>query len=350
MPPWFADPTIGSFANDPRLSDAEIMTITRWIDEGAPAGDPNEAPKAQSWVKGWRIGRPDAVFEMPVAYNIPVSGTLAYRYAIVPTHFKHDRWVRLAEVIPEDHEHTHHIVVFVRAPGSPWFRNEPVGVPFTGKPGDDDVAQGEFLAGYGPGAVPEILPPGDGKLVKAGSDLVFQLHCTADGKPGREQSRIGIVFLHEPPKRRVLMLAAANTRILIPPYDPDYRAEARVTLHRNGTLISLLPHMHMRGKSFEFRVIYPDGRTRILLRVPHYSYNWQLSYYLKKPLFLPAGTTIACTAHYDNSPSNREDPDPARYVGFGPQMWDEMMIGFFQVAVAPDATMRDLLLPAAAKK
>ncbi|HEX7361320.1 MAG TPA: thiol-disulfide isomerase [Bryobacteraceae bacterium] len=345
MPPWFADPQFGTFANDRRLSQVEIGTIVHWIDAGAPAGDPRQAPKPRHWVAGWSIGKPDTVFEMPAAFQIPASGTLAYRYVIVPTHFKRDRWVRMAEVRPEDREHTHHIVVSVRKPGSPWFRDRPIGIPFTLKPGDDDQAQGPFLAGYGPGDVPEILPPGDGKLIPAGSDLVFQLHCTTDGKPGREQSRIGLVFLHRAPKHRVLMLAAANTHILIPPYDPDYRAEARLVLHHAATLISLLPHMHMRGKSFEFQVVYPDGRRQTLLIVPHYSYRWQLTYYLKKPLHLPAGSAIECIAQYDNSPSNPHNPDAARYVGFGPQMWDEMMIGFFQVAVAPEVNMRELLLP-----
>ena len=191
---------------------------------------------------------------------------------------------------------------------------------------------GEFLAGYGPGAVPEMLAPGEAKLMKAGSDLVFQVHYLTNGKPGRDRSRIGLILSHQKPRERVVMLAAANVRFRIPPGDPDYRVDAAVTLQREATLVSLLPHMHLRGKSFEFRVRYPNADLETLLVVPHYSYDWQLSYYLAKPLHLPAGAVIECTAHFDNSPNNPRNPDPSKTVRFGPQSWDEMMIGWLDVA------------------
>ncbi len=193
--------------------------------------------------------------------------------------------------------------------------------------------------------MPELLAPGEAKLVKAGSDLVFQLHYTTDGQPGCDQSRIGLILSHEPPRQRVLMLAAANTRFLIPAGDPDYEVDARITLHAEATLVSLLPHMHWRGKSFEFRAVFPDGRVETLLRVPHYSYNWQLSYYPAKPLRLPPGTMIECSAHFDNSAANPVNPDPAEAVRFGPQSWDEMMIGYFEVATDPKNGLREMLLP-----
>ena len=346
MPPWFADPSIGRFRNDRSLSTADIQTIAAWADAGAPAGDPKDAPKPVHWVDGWTIGRPEIVFEMPSAFNIPVSGVIPYQYVIVPTHFKSDTWVRLAEVRAGDRAHTHHIVVSVREPGSKWLATEPIGVPFTLNPHDyGGGVPGEFLAGYGPGAMPELLAPGQAKLIKAGSDLVFQLHYTPNGQPGCDRSRIGLILSYQPPKQRVLMLAAANIRFLIPPGDPDYRVDARVTLHAQATLVSLLPHMHLRGKAFEFRALFPDGRTQTLLRVPHYSYNWQLSYYLADPLPLPAGTIIECTAHFDNSASNPLNPDPGKAVRFGPQSWDEMMIGYFEVATDLKNDLRALLLP-----
>lgn len=298
MPPWFADPSIGRFANDRSLRAADIQTIAGWVDAGAPAGDPKDTPNARRWIEGWTIGQPEIVFEMPTAFNVPASGVVPYQYVIVPTHFQQDTWVRLAEVRAGDRAHTHHIVVSVREPGSEWLAGEPVGAPFALNPHTAGGGiPGEFLAGYGPGAMPETLAAGDAKLIKAGSDLVFQLHYTPNGQPGCDKSRIGLILSHEPPERRVLMLAAANIRFAIPAGDPDYQVEARVTLHAPATLISLLPHMHLRGKSFEFRVTFPDGRTQTLLRVPRYSYNWQLSYYLAQPLPLPPGTTIECTAH-----------------------------------------------------
>jgi hypothetical protein len=347
MPPWFADPHFGQFSNDAGLPDSAIQTISAWVDGGTPEGDPRDAPEPVQWTNGWKIGKPEVILEMPVEFEIPVAGTLSYEYVIVPTNFKEDTWVRLAEVRASDRAHTHHIVVSIREPGSPWMRREPIGIPFNSKPGDDGGvgAQGEFLAGYGPGAVPELLGPGQAKLIKAGSDLVFQLHYTTDGKAGRDRSRIGLILAHEKPRQRVMMLAAANVRFAIPSGDPDFRVDARVTLHEEATLVSLLPHMHLRGKSFEFRIAYPDGRKETLLVVPHYDFDWQLSYYLDQSKRLPKETTIECTAHFDNSPNNPRNPDPSKAVHFGAQNWDEMMIGYFEVAVDPGVGVRDLLVP-----
>ena len=225
-------------------------------------------------------------------------------------------------------------------------RREPIGVPFTSQPGDDGGvgAQGETLTGYGPGAIPEILAPGQAKLIKAGSDLVFQLHYQTNGKPGRDRSRVGLILAREKPRQRVMMLAAANVRFSIPPGDADFRLDARLTLHAEATLVYLLPHMHLRGKSFEFRLVYPDGKRETLLVVPHYDFDWQLTYYLDHPRRLPKDTVIECTAHYDNSPNNAKNPNPSKSVRFGAQSSDEMMIGFFEVAVDPDVTLRDLLI------
>jgi hypothetical protein len=346
MPPWFADPSVGHFANDRSLSAVDIRTITDWVNAGAPAGDPEYAPKPVHWIEGWTIGQPELIFEVPSAFNVPATGVVPYQYVIVPTHFKQDTWVRLAEVRAGDRVHTHHIVVSVREPDSKWLSDEPKGVPFALNAHSMGAGvPGEFLAGYGPGAMPELLAPGQAKLVKAGSDLVFQLHYTTNGVPGCDASRIGLILSHKPPLQRVLMLAAANIHFLIPPDDPDYQVDARLTLHAPSTLVSLLPHMHYRGKSFEFRAVFPDGRTETLLHVPQYSYNWQLSYYLTEPLRLPAGTTIECTAHFDNSTNNKLNPDPTKAVHFGAQNWDEMMIGYFEIATDLKNGLRELLLP-----
>lgn len=346
MPPWFADPTIGHFANDRSLSDADVRTITGWVNSGALPGDPKDAPKPVHWVEGWTIGQPQLVFEMPSAFNVPASGVVPYQYVIVPTHFKKDTWVRLAEVRAGDRAHTHHIVVSVREPDSRWLSGEPTGVPFAlDAHSMGGGVPGEFLAGYGPGAIPEMLRPGQAKLIKAGSDLVFQLHYTTNGQPGCDLSRIGLVLSPHLPRQRVLMLAAANIHFRIPPNDPNYQVDASVTLHAPSTLVSLLPHMHLRGKSFEFRAHFPDGHSETLLSVPHYSYNWQLSYYLSHPLPLPSGTTIECTARFDNSAANPLNPDPTKTVRFGPQSWDEMMIGYFEIATDLNNGLRELLLP-----
>ncbi len=347
MPPWPADPAIGHFSNDRSLRESDIQTILDWAASGALEGDPKDAPKPVHWVEGWTIGRPQMIFEVPTAFDVPASGVIPYQYVIIPTHFKEDKWVRFAEVRAGDRARTHHIVVSVREPGSGWLAGKPTGIPFALDPHDyGGGIPGEFLAGYGPGNLPELLQPGQAKLIKAGSDLVFQLHYTPNGSPGQDRSRVGLIFSEKPPQQRVLMLAAANVHFRIPPNDPDYPVDAALTLHAPSTLISLLPHMHLRGKSFEFRVVFPDGRKEILLRVPHYSYHWQVSYYLAQPLQLPAGTVIECSAHFDNSSDNAMNPDPTKTVRFGPQSFDEMMIGYFEVATDLKNGLRELLLPA----
>jgi hypothetical protein len=227
----------------------------------------------------------------------------------------------------------HHLLAFIRDPQSAWMRNAPIGAPFV--PGKGEGARtADFLAGYAPGAVPDMQKPGFAKLIPKGGDIIFQIHYTADGKPGVDQSRVGLIFAKERPKERVLMLAATTDRFAIPPGDPNYQVNANFTLVADATLIMMLPHMHLRGKDFEYRAIFPDGRTETLLKVPHYSFSWQLSYYLDQPLFLPKGTTIECTAHYDNSPNNPANPDATKEVLYGEQSWDEMMFGFFDVAIA----------------
>jgi hypothetical protein len=345
MPPWFADPKYGHFENDRTLSAAEIGTLISWVDDGAKAGDPNDAPKPINFVEGWTIGKPDVVFEMPKAFHIPASGTIDYHYVILPTNFTEDKYVQFAETRPSDRVHTHHILSFLREPGSKWLEGSPIGEPFVPKKGGGGASIGDSLGGYGPGTVPDTLRPGQAILVKAGSDLVLQLHYTANGKESDDISKVGLIFAKQKPTARLAMLSATSFKIAIPPNDPNYEVSAKVTLQRDSTLMSLLPHMHLRGKDMRMTATFPDGRTETLLNVPHYNFSWQLSYYLADPLFLPKGTTIEAVAHFDNSANNPSNPDPSKEVHFGEQSWDEMMFGFFTVAVAPDVTTMDLMRP-----
>ncbi len=349
MPPWFADPHFGKFANDRTLSEADIKTVVAWVDSGAKAGNPADAPKPVQFTEGWVIGKPDMVLEVPTAFEVPKEGTIDYQYVRLPTNFTEDKYVQFAEARPSDREHVHHIIAFIRDPHSPWMKDAPIGVPFVPEKGRGGEGGGgfggDFLAGYAPGTIPEMQKPGEVKLIPKGADIIFQLHYTADGKPGSDKSRVGLIFAKEPPKARVLTLAATTTDFTIPPGDPNHEVNAKITLHDDSTLTMLLPHMHLRGKDFEFRVVFPDGRKETLLKVPHYSFNWQLSYYLQQPLFLPKGTTIECTAHYDNSPNNPANPDPTKEVHYGEQSWDEMMFGFFDVSVPLNENPMDLMRP-----
>jgi hypothetical protein len=268
----------------------------------------------------------------------------------------------LAESRPGNHELVHHIIAFIREPGNPWMRDAKPGVPFVPRerqrqaeadPSDknkqqaqqDNAGFGDFLSGYAPGTLPNVMKPGQAKLIKAGSDIVLQMHYTANGKPGTDISKIGIIFSTIKPTERVLSLAAGNNGFAIPPGDANYRVDAKLKLQDDAVLLNMLPHMHFRGKDFEYRVTYPTGEKETLLSVPHYDFNWQLTYDLAQPKLLPKGTVIECTAHFDNSANNAANPDPTKEVHFGEQTWEEMMLGFFDVAVPMDKTAMDLMRP-----
>ncbi|MDP8980430.1 MAG: cytochrome c [Acidobacteriota bacterium] len=349
MPPWFADPHFGKFGNDRTLAQSDIDTLVAWVDGGGQEGNPKDAPKPIAFVEGWRIGKPDMIIEMPVAFEIPASGTVDYQYVVIPAGLTEDKYVQMAEARPGNNALVHHIIAFIREPGSPWLKDAPKGVAFAPNRngGRSGAALGDSLAGYAPGVTPRVLQPGQAKLIKAGSDIVLQMHYTANGTAGADKSRIGLVFATQKPTERVLSIAAANMNFLIPAGNPNYEVGARLVLQADSTLVSLLPHMHFRGKDFIYRVTYPTGEKETLLSVPHYDFNWQLSYDLAQPKVLPKGTVIECVAHYDNSANNRYNPDPTKDVRFGEQTWEEMMFGFFDVAVPVDVSARDLMFPKA---
>jgi mono/diheme cytochrome c family protein len=347
MPPWFADPHYGKFGNDRTLSQSEIDTLVAWADSGAREGDRRDAPKALAFVEGWQMGKPDMVIEMPTAFEVPASGTIDYQYVVIPSGLTEDRYVQMAEARPGNNALVHHIIAFIREPGNPWLKDAPKGVAFAPRRngGNGGAALGDSLAGYAPGVTPKIMQPGQAKMIKAGSDIVLQMHYTANGTAGTDKSRVGIVFSKEKPTERVLSIAAATMNFVIPAGDPNYEVYAKLTLQADSTLVSLLPHMHFRGKDFIYRATYPTGEKEVLLSVPHYDFNWQLTYDLAQPKVLPKGTLIECTAHFDNSANNKNNPDPTKEVRFGEQTWEEMMFGFFDVAVPINVSARDLMMP-----
>jgi hypothetical protein len=352
MPPWFADPQYGHFRNDPSMTRQEIDTLVDWVDRGAAEGTPAGGPKPREFPTGWNIGKPDAVIEMPNGYQVPAKGTIDITYIIIPTNFGEDKWVQAAEVRPGNRALVHHVNVIVqrRDPKAP--RTHQPGVPYTNpyvapkmEPGARIVRgqpAAEFLVGYVPGYQYKNWEPGQAKLIPAGADIILQLHYSTNGKSGDDRTTVGFVFAKEPPRERVLSAVAKSWDFVIPPGAPNHEVRSSVKFASDVKLVSLHPHMHYRGRDYEYRAIYPTGESEILMRVPRWDFNWQMTYFLKEPKLLPKGTTIECVAHYDNSANNPFNPNPAATVTYGEQTWDEMMSGWVEVAFDPAKDPRSL--------
>ena len=353
MPPWHADPQHGRFRNDRSLTSEEIDTIVKWVDAGARQGDPAQMPAVPELVTGWQIGTPDVVFEMPVEYRIPADGTIDYQYFEVPTHFTEDRWIQAGEVRAGNAEHVHHIIVSVIEPGPntrPTVMRVKALVPDRQAPapvGPRQLTDAEraqiavaarragaiSLVNWAVGEDAPIYPQGLAKRIPAGSTLQFQVHYTTNGAPATDRSKIGLVFAKEPPKNEIRTALIANTQFVIPPGASGYQVEAEAAFSDDVKVWTMHPHMHLRGKDMTYTAIYPDGRRDVVLHVPKYDFGWQTDYWLAEPLRLPKGSKLHVTAHFDNSPANRFNPDASAAVRWGDQTWEEMMIGYFTYTV-----------------
>ena len=343
MPPWFADRHFGHFANDPSLTTEEIATIQAWADHGAPEGSPADAPQVMpEWPSGWTTIQPDIVFTMPKAFPIPAKSVIAYQYIIFPTHFSFDRWVSAVEVRPSDRAVVHHAVLYVREPGSKWLEGVPPGTMWAPPSSDMHAVmeahqtKSDILAVYTPGSSAMVCPHGMAKKVPAGSDLVLQLHYTSRDVSSADQTRIGLVLRSDDPQYRILTLQMGSDRLVIPPGEPDYQVRVSGTMPRDAILLSMMPHMHLRGSEFEFQRVAQGGHVEELLHVKPFIFNWQLTYLPSPPIALHRGDHLVWIGHFNNSASNPLNPDPTAEVHWGEQSWNEMMIGFFDVAVEPD--------------
>ena len=357
MPPWHADPAHGEFANDRRLSDRDKETIVRWVDAGAPEGDPADLPPQPKYADGWQIGQPDAVFSMNEGYAIPADGTVEYKYFQVQTSFTEDKWIRAIESRPGNRSVVHHVIVFARDPKpaprpttppaakpAPTFMfaegmDEPKNpdaeakkkAPLNDRPAPKQL--GAYLGGFAPGQSVRVYAPGTAIRLPAGAVLTFQMHYTTNGTPTTDCSRIGVLLANEPPTQEVKVTALSNQNFTIPAGAPAHRVDADVTLQRDATLWSMLPHTHVRGRRWEYQATYPDGRAETILAVPKYDFNWQTEYVFREPLKLPKGTKIHASAWYDNSANNASNPDPSADVHWGDQTWEEMQFTAFAYTV-----------------
>lgn len=317
MPPWHADPRYGRFTNHRGLSDAEIRQVTEWVDAGTPEGARADLPPAAQYQKGWTIGKPDVVIEMPKEYEVPAEGVIDYQRFVVDPGFKQDVWVERAEARPGSRA-VHHILVFALLPGRTMY---------------DFAGNTPVICGTAPGDMPLILPEGYAKKIPAGARLLFEVHYTPIGKPERDRSSIALIYAKKPPRSEVLTNILAKADIRIPPGAADHREQQSFSFPSDIRVLSLMPHMHVRGKSFEYRVVHPDGKYEVLLSVPRYDFKWQSAYRFADPPLIAKGDRLECRAAWDNSASNPVNPDASRTVSFGLQTWDEMMNGWIDYVV-----------------
>jgi len=333
MPPWHANAPSGTFLNERSLTAAERETILRWVKNGAPMGDPRNLPPPPEFPSDWTIGAPDAVFKMETEFEVPAKGEVPYKYFTIPTNFSEDKWVQAIEIRPGSPSVVHHVLAFSRDPNEPpivlrqrqnafVLRVPELGNRLGGAAGGN--ARGVLIATTAPGTNAQVFPSGHAMRIKAGSILTFQVHYTANGKVTKDRSAIGFVFAKKPPEREVLSSSFSNPVFVIPAGDSNHRVDSAIEFVEDARILAIFPHTHVRGKSWQYRMVYPDGRSETVLSVPKYDFNWQTYYEFATPLTVPRGTRLEGTAHYDNSAANPANPDPASAVRWGDQTWEEM--------------------------
>lgn len=310
MPPWFADPNHGTFKNDARLTDAEIQTIVRWVDAGAPKGNPSDMPEAPVFTEGWRLGEPDFVINLPEV-NVPAEGGDYFPDLNFTPDLPEDRWVQAIEFRPSNIEVAHHVVIFMGG-----------GI---GMNGSFDV-----LGVWSVGTDPNVYPEGMGRRLQKGQRLMANMHYHPNGKPAIDQTKIGLHFGEGELKHEVRAALAGSFSLQVPANTANHEETASWYVDRDIQIISLFPHMHLRGKDMRLTAAYPGGKEEVLLNVPGYDFNWQLFYYPTEAITLPAGSRVDILAHYDNSDGNPNNPDPNRDIFFGTSTEDEMLFGIFE--------------------
>jgi peroxiredoxin len=311
MPPWHADPQVGTWKHDKSLSIEETRNLVHWIEAGAPRGEGEDvlATKPVQYVE-WPLGEPDFIVEVP-AFEVPATGVVDYQFPRVANPLDHDVWVTAATVVPGARPVVHHVLM---------------GSLEKGKASREGVFD-NYIIGYAPGNESALMPDGTGVHVKKGGEFLIQMHYTTSGKAMTDNTRIGLYFADEPPRNYLRNQVILSPRIQIPPHDPAHLETAYVEFYDDAVLHSLVPHSHYRGVASDFVLRYPDGAEEVVLSVPNYDFNWQQTYEFVEPKAVPAGSKLIHRTVYDNSVDNTSNPDPDRTVGWGLQSWDEMLYG-----------------------
>lgn len=374
MPPWHADPHTGKWANDRRLSQAEIDKIVAWVDGGAPEGNILDLPPAPEFVTGWRIGKPDLTLTMPAEFTLEANGPDEYQYFDIPLNFSEDRYVIKAEARPGNRRIVHHIIAFIVPPqkgDQPKLSREELArrraeaekelifykegflqrvkadapiyddgcVTKSGglgllRDGSGQEPLVTAIAGFAPGSNGDLFETGVGVKIPAGSKIRLEVHYSkVAGAVEKDRSSVGMIFAKQLPDKLAITRGIGNTYFRIPPGAERHRVTGCWTANEDIHLLSLTPHMHYRGAAMEYKVFYPGGRAEVLLNVPNYSFSWQTTYVPQQPIAIPKGTKFLVTGYFDNSAKNKFNPDPGQAVRFGQPTYDEMMIGFINYTV-----------------
>ena len=350
MPPWQADGPRGVFRNDRRLTDEEKAVIIRWVDSGAKPGDPNKLPPRPDYSSGWEIGMPDAIVQMPEAFVVPASGVVEYQYFEVPTGITEDKWVQAIEIMPGSREVVHHVLVYARVPTPPGAPQTPGAAPASPRSplfirnrehdlpepqrGDSTPRRlGALIGSTAPGTNVVDFPAGAALRLRAGTVLTFQMHYTPHGHEMKDRTSIAFKFTTETPDEEIFAAAFVNGSFVIPAGARDVAVPAEIGVSQPVKVWGLLPHTHLRGTRWLYKLERPDGTSEIVLDVPRYDFNWQTYYLFKTPLEIPAGGKLTSMAWYDNSTSNKDNPDPSVEVRWGDQTWDEMQYTGFLYSV-----------------
>ncbi|MFO0906093.1 MAG: redoxin [Pirellulales bacterium] len=323
MPPWFAEEDARGhrFSNDRSLSESDRRDLLAWLDAGLPAGDPRDAPAPLPEPGEWQVGKPDLVLRLPRAVTVPAEGTMPYQNLIVSTNLAEDRWVQAMEIRPSDRAVVHHVLVFV------------LGARGAGEGGGEPDERRGFFAAYVPGNSAFIYADGFAKRLPKNARLLFQMHYTPAGKETQDQTELALRFSRETPRHEVKTVGIANTRLRIPPHADNHPEKADLRVPHDAVILGFMPHMHLRGKAFRYDLRTAEGRVETLLNIPRYDFNWQLQYRFAEPLTVTNGSTIEVTGWFDNSEQNPANPAPENTVRWGPQTFDEMLLGYVEYYV-----------------
>ncbi len=328
MPPWHADKGFGPFTNDRSLSEDEIDTIVKWAKAGAPEGNKSDLPPMPEFPSGeWILGEPDFVVNFDEV-ALPATGSDQFHNLVGKTDFPEDKWITGIEIQPGDSKVVHHVILWQGQQGNP----------------------NGWIGAWAAGADPETLPEGTARLLKQGQPIVGDMHYHLYGEETKDRTRVGLHFADKKDVEKELVnLWVMNAEFRIPAGDPNYEATSTFTFGQDSTILTLTPHMHYRGKDFSYTLTLPDGTKKDLLKVSRYDFNWQTGYEFEQPVDAPKGSKIDCVAHWDNSTNNPHNPDPTKDITFGPESYDEMMIGFVDYVVKdgvspkPDTTANPVL-------